>query len=50
MLAVLVSWPLAFFYLYWAWYVVVNIGRDLRGGYSNCSGDWRDVTARCGAG
>lgn len=49
-LAVVVTWPLAFFYLYWAWYIVVNIGRDLRGGYSSCSGDWRDVSSPCGSG
>ena len=47
-LAVLVSWPLGFFYLYWLWYMVLNIGRDLRGGYTRCSGDWRDVSSPCG--
>src|SRR5690348_15510191 len=49
-LAVLVTWPLAFFYLYWAWYIVVNLGREARGGYSVCSGDWRDVSSPCGSG
>ncbi|MCW2496615.1 HAMP domain-containing sensor histidine kinase [Jatrophihabitans sp.] len=48
-IAVLVSWPLGFFYLYWAWYIVINIGRELRGGYSSCSGDWRDVSSACGS-
>jgi signal transduction histidine kinase len=48
LLAVLLSWPLGFFYLYWAFYVVLNIGRELRGGYSVCSNDWRDVSASCG--
>jgi signal transduction histidine kinase len=47
--AVLVSWPLGFFYLYWAYYIVINIGREVRGGYSTCSDDWRDVSAACGA-
>jgi signal transduction histidine kinase len=47
-LAVLVTWPLAFFYVYWAWYIVTNIGRDLRSGSSLCSGDWRDVSSPCG--
>ena len=48
-LAVLVTWPLAFFYVYWAFYIVINIGRDVRGGYSRCSGDWRDVSSPCGS-
>ena len=50
LLAVLVSWPVGFFYLYWLWYIVVNIGRDLRGGYTLCADDWRDVSSPCGPG
>jgi signal transduction histidine kinase len=48
-LAVIVSWPVAFFYLYWAWYLVVNLGREWRSGYTTCSGDWRDVSSPCGS-
>jgi len=49
-LAVIVTWPVAFFYLYWAWYIVINLGREWRSGYSSCSGDWRDVSSPCGSG
>ena len=47
-IAVIVTWPLAFFYLYWAWYIVLNVGRVWRSGFATCSGDWRDVSSRCG--
>jgi signal transduction histidine kinase len=49
-IAILLSWPLGFFYLYWAFYIVLNIGREIRGGYSVCSNDWRDLSATCGGG
>ena len=50
MLAVIVSWPFAVFYLYWAWYMVLNLGRVAQGGQSQCASDWRDNSARCGLG
>jgi signal transduction histidine kinase len=49
LVAIFVTWPLAFFYLYWLYYVAANAFRSLHGGRGLCSGDWRDVSSVCGS-
>lgn len=46
-IAVLISWPLGYFYLDWAVYTAINIFRDLRNGYVGCDGSWRDYFNSC---
>ena len=48
LVAIFGTWPLAFFYLYWLYYVAGNAFRSLRGGTGLCSGDWRDISSVCG--
>ncbi len=45
-IAVLISWPLGYFYLDWAVYTGLNIVRDYRGG-ATCDGSWRSYFNSC---
>ena len=47
--AILVTWPLAFYYLDWATFLVLNLGRYYRGGFVRCDATWRDYFINCNA-
>ncbi|MFN2559903.1 MAG: sensor histidine kinase [Jatrophihabitans sp.] len=46
-IAVLLSWPLGYFYLDWATYTGINIIRHYRSGYVSCDGSWRSYFNSC---
>jgi signal transduction histidine kinase len=46
-IAILVSWPLGYFYLYWGFFTATNIFRDWRSGYVGCDGTWRSYFHSC---
>ncbi|MDT4915139.1 MAG: hypothetical protein QOC66_4267 [Pseudonocardiales bacterium] len=46
-IAVLLSWPLGYFYLDWATYTGINIIRHYRSGYVGCDGSWRSYFNSC---
>jgi signal transduction histidine kinase len=46
-LAIILSWPLGFLYMYWALYVALDIARWYRGGFVRCDGSWRSYTNSC---
>jgi signal transduction histidine kinase len=46
-IAVLISWPLGYFYLDWAVFTALNIFRDYRSGYVGCDGTWRSYFNSC---
>ena len=48
MIAVLLSWPLGYYYLDWATYTGVNIIRHYRSGYVSCDGSWRSADGVAG--
>ncbi len=48
-IAVLLSWPLGYYYLDWATYTGLNIIRHYRSGYVDCDGSWRSYFNSCTA-
>jgi signal transduction histidine kinase len=46
-IAVLISWPLGYYYLDWAVFTGLNIFRDYRSGYVGCDGTWRSYYNSC---
>lgn len=46
-LAILLSWPLGYFYLDWAVFTGLNIIRDYRSGIVGCDGSWRSYFNSC---
>jgi signal transduction histidine kinase len=46
-IAILVTWPLAYFYIDWASYTALNIVRKYRSGYVDCDGSWRSYFNDC---
>jgi signal transduction histidine kinase len=46
-IAILVSWPFAYFYIDWASYTGINIVREYRSGYVACDGSWRSYFNDC---
>jgi signal transduction histidine kinase len=46
-IAILVSWPLGYYYLDFAVFTGVNIFRDWRSGYVGCDGTWRSYFNSC---
>jgi signal transduction histidine kinase len=46
-IAVLLSWPLGYYYLDWATYTGINIIRHYRSGYVGCDGSWRSYFNSC---
>ena len=46
-IAILVSWPLGYYYLDWAFFTGTNIFRDWRSGYVGCDGTWRSYFNSC---
>ena len=46
-LAILLSWPLGYFYLDWAVFTGLNIIRDYRSGVVGCDGSWRSYFNSC---
>jgi signal transduction histidine kinase len=46
-LAVLLSWPLGYFYLDWATYTGLDVVRHYRSGYVSCDGSWRSYFNSC---
>jgi signal transduction histidine kinase len=46
-IAILVSWPLGYIYLYWAIYTGENLFRHYRSGYVSCDGSWRSYFNSC---
>jgi signal transduction histidine kinase len=47
LIAILLSWPLGYYYLDWAVFTAVNVVRDLRSGYVGCDGTWRSYFNSC---
>ncbi|HEX3335784.1 MAG TPA: HAMP domain-containing sensor histidine kinase [Jatrophihabitans sp.] len=47
--AILISWPLGYFYLDWATYVGIELVRYYRSGYTTCDGSWRSYFNSCDA-
>jgi signal transduction histidine kinase len=47
-IAVLLSWPLGYYYLDWSTYTGINIIRHYRSGYVGCDGSWRSYFNSCG--
>jgi signal transduction histidine kinase len=48
--AILLSWPLGFYYLDWAVFTGINIIRYYRSGFVDCDGSWRELTNGCAPG
>ena len=46
-LAVLLSWPLGYFYVDWATYTGLDVVRHYRSGYVSCDGSWRSYFNSC---
>jgi signal transduction histidine kinase len=46
-IAVLISWPVGYYYLDFAVYTGINIFRDYRSGYVGCDGTWRSYFNSC---
>ena len=46
-LAIVLSWPVGYFYLEWALFNGINIVRYYRSGYASCDGSWRSYTNSC---
>lgn len=47
LIAVLLSWPLGYYYLDWAVFTAINVFRDWRSGYVGCDGTWRSYFNSC---
>ncbi|HKC29477.1 MAG TPA: histidine kinase dimerization/phospho-acceptor domain-containing protein, partial [Jatrophihabitans sp.] len=48
-LAIIVSWPLAYYYLDLSVFTGINLIRHYRSGYAACDGSWRSYFNSCGA-
>lgn len=48
-IAILLSWPLGYFYLDFSVFTGLNIIRDWRSGYVGCDGTWRSYFNDCGS-
>jgi signal transduction histidine kinase len=46
-IAVLVTWPIGYFYLDWSVFTGLNIFRDYRSNYVGCDGTWRSYFNSC---
>jgi signal transduction histidine kinase len=47
MIAVLVSWPIGWLYLYWSFFTALDLLRYFRGGVVGCSQSWQSLLNSC---
>ena len=47
--SILITWPVAYFYVDWASYLLLNLGRYYRADYVICDGSWRSYFINCSA-